>query len=252
MKFPRFTARLYEQLVKDALRQSFVKLDPKVQWANPVMFLVWLGALFTFCVGVASLLGLSSEPAGLAFAVSGWLWFTLLFANFAEALAEGRAHSQAASLRNLRKSTPARIVKSAVNELQYAYTTDTAVLSDYIGYAVSAYDTDYIPEFEYAAQAAVDEGAGTIYVCAGDYGWHIIYVTATFDTAGGAVYGGDVNWTAEYVLKEGTFQNLYYNWIKDSTLSDVTSARRSVINQQFGGDDTVTTYEDTYKDLLGL
>lgn len=113
MKFPRFTARLYEQLVKDALRQSFVKLDPKVQWANPVMFLVWLGALFTLCVGVASLLGLSSEPAGLAFAVSGWLWFTLLFANFAEALAEGRAHSQAASLRNLRKSTPARIVNAS-------------------------------------------------------------------------------------------------------------------------------------------
>lgn len=113
MKFPRFTARLYEQLVKDALRQSFVKLDPRVQWANPVMFLVWLGALFTFCVGVASLLGLSSEPAGLAFAVSGWLWFTLLFANFAEALAEGRAHSQAASLRNLRKSTPARIVNAS-------------------------------------------------------------------------------------------------------------------------------------------
>lgn len=113
MKFPRFTARLYEQLVKDALRQSFVKLDPKVQWANPVMFLVWLGALFTFCVGVASLLGLSSEPAGLAFAVSGWLWFTQLFANFAEALAEGRAHSQAASLRNLRKSTPARIVNAS-------------------------------------------------------------------------------------------------------------------------------------------
>lgn len=113
MKFPRFTARLYEQLVKDALRQSFVKLDPKVQWANPVMFLVWLGALFTFCEGVASLLGLSSEPAGLAFAVSGWLWFTLLFANFAEALAEGRAHSQAASLRNLRKSTPARIVNAS-------------------------------------------------------------------------------------------------------------------------------------------
>ena len=150
------------------------------------------------------------------------------------------------------KDSAAYKAMSAVNELQYAYTTDTAVLSDYIGYAVSAYDTDYIPEFEYAAQAAVDEGAGTIYVCAGDYGWHIIYVTATFDTAGGAVYGDDVNWTTEYVLKEGTFQNLYYNWIKDSTLSDVTSARRSVINQQFGGDDTVTTYEDTYKDLLGL
>lgn len=113
MKFPRFTARLYEQLVKDALKQSFVKLDPRVLWANPVMFLVWLGALFTFAVGVASLLGLSKEPAGLAFAVSGWLWFTVLFANFAEALAEGRAHSQAASLRNLRKSTPARIVNAS-------------------------------------------------------------------------------------------------------------------------------------------
>ena len=113
MKFPRFTARLYEELLKDALKQSFVKLHPRVQWANPVMFLVWLGALFTFAVGVASLLGLSEEPAGLAFAVSGWLWFTVLFANFAEALAEGRAHAQAASLKNLRKSTPARIVNAS-------------------------------------------------------------------------------------------------------------------------------------------
>ena len=113
MKFPRFTARLYEELLKDALRQSFVKLHPRVQWANPVMFLVWLGALFTFAVGVASLLGLSEEPAGLAFAVSGWLWFTVLFANFAEALAEGRAHAQAASLKNLRQSTPARIVNAS-------------------------------------------------------------------------------------------------------------------------------------------
>lgn len=113
MKFPRFTARLYEELLKDALKQSFVKLHPRVQWANPVMFLVWLGALFTFAVGVASLLGLSEEPAGLAFAVSGWLWFTVLFANFAEALAEGRAHAQAASLKNLRQSTPARIVNAS-------------------------------------------------------------------------------------------------------------------------------------------
>ena len=113
MKFPRFTARLYEELLKDALKQSFMKLHPRVQWANPVMFLVWLGALFTFAVGVASLLGLSEEPAGLAFAVSGWLWFTVLFANFAEALAEGRAHAQAASLKNLRQSTPARIVNAS-------------------------------------------------------------------------------------------------------------------------------------------
>lgn len=145
---------------------------------------------------------------------------------------------------------------SAVNELQFAYTTDTSVLSQYIGYSVSAFTTSYVPEFEYAAQQAVNEGPGTVYVCAADYGWHIIYVTATYpvgsaDGEGGAVYG-DLEWTAEYVLKEGTFQNLYYNWIKDSTLSSVTTNRRAVINELFGGDATVTRHEDAYRDLLEL
>lgn len=150
------------------------------------------------------------------------------------------------------KTSDAYKAMSAVNELQYAYTTDTSVLSQYIGYTVSAYDTDYIPEFEYAAQEAVEKGPGTVYVCAGDYGWHIIYVTATFDTAGGAVYGDNIDWTAEYVLKDGTFQNLYYTWIKDSVLTNVSTNRRSVINELFGGSKTVTLYEDTYKDLLEL
>ena len=141
---------------------------------------------------------------------------------------------------------------SAVNELQFAYTTDTSILSNYIGYSISAYETSYIPEFEYAAQTAISEGAGTIYVCAGDYGWHVIYVTATFDTAGGAVYGEDIAWTADEVLTEGTFQNLYYTWIKDSTLTNVTTNRRSVINERFGGDSTITKYEDAYRDLLEI
>lgn len=141
---------------------------------------------------------------------------------------------------------------SAVNELQFAYTTDTSILSNYIGYSISAYETKYIPEFEYAAQTAISEGAGTIYVCAGDYGWHVIYVTATFDTAGGAVYGEDIAWTADEVLTEGTFQNLYYTWIKDSTLTNVTTNRRSVINERFGGDSTITKYEDAYRDLLEI
>lgn len=141
---------------------------------------------------------------------------------------------------------------SAVNELQFAYTTDTGILSNYIGYSISAYETKYIPEFEYAAQTAINEGAGTIYVCAGDYGWHVIYVTATFDTAGGAVYGEDIAWTADEVLTEGTFQNLYYTWIKDSTLTNVTTNRRSVINERFGGDSTITKYEDAYRDLLEI
>ena len=75
------------------------------------------------------------------------------------------------------KDSAAYKAMSAVNELQYAYTTDTAVLSDYIGYAVSAYDTDYIPEFEYAAQEAIAQGTGTVYVVLTDYGWHVIYVS---------------------------------------------------------------------------
>ena len=140
---------------------------------------------------------------------------------------------------------------SAVNELQYAYTTDTGVLSEYIGYSVSAFDTSYIPEFEYAAQKAVEEGAGTFYVCAGDYGWHIIYVTATFDVQGGAVMGENVDWAAASVNQDGTFQNLYYNWIKDTTLSNITTNRRTLIIDAFGGS-TITLYKDAYSDLLEL
>lgn len=140
---------------------------------------------------------------------------------------------------------------SAVNELQYAYTTDTGVLSEYIGYSVSAYDTNYIKEFEYAAKQAIAEGAGTYYVCAGDYGWHLIYVTATFDIKGGAVMGEQVDWTEASVKAEGTFQNLYYNWIKDTVLSNITTNRRTLIIDAFGGS-TITLYEDAYKDLLEL
>ena len=91
---------------------------------------------------------------------------------------------------------------SAVNELQFAYTTDTSVLSQYVGYSVSAYDTNYIKEFEYAAKLAVSKGAGNFAVCAGDYGWHLVYVTYAFGGAGGEVYSP--NW-AENVDKEGTF-----------------------------------------------
>lgn len=140
---------------------------------------------------------------------------------------------------------------AAVNELQYAYTTDTGVLSQYIGYSVSAYDTSYIKEFEYAAKEAVANGVGSYTVCAGDYGWHLIYVTDTFATEGGEVYAGAV-WTKERIETEGTFENLFYNWLKDSVLSNATSGRRSYIIERFGGDVTVTLYQNTYQDLLDL
>lgn len=140
---------------------------------------------------------------------------------------------------------------AAVNELQYAYTTDTGVLNQYIGYSVDAGDTNYIKEFEHAAHAAISKGAGNFTVCAGDYGWHLIYVTYTFDAKGGAQYSPD--WTKENIIeKEGTFENLFYEWVKSNDIADISTTRRTQIITEFKNDDTVVTYENRYKDLLQL
>ncbi len=141
-------------------------------------------------------------------------------------------------------------VMSAVNELQYAYTTDTSVLSQYIGYSVSAYDTSYIKEFEYAAQRALRMGVGAFKVCAGDYGWHLIYVTDTFDVEGGEVYKG-LSWTKDRVEAEGTFENRFYNWVKDSAISKETGKKRSEVVKAYNNDESVTINKKTYKDLAG-
>lgn len=138
-------------------------------------------------------------------------------------------------------------VMSAVNELQYAYTTDTGVLSQYIGYSVSAYETSYIKEFEYAAQQALKMGVGAFKVCAGDYGWHLIYVTDAFSFKGGNVY--EPVFSKTRVETEGTFENSFYNWVKDSVLSDEENKMRSEILKKFNNDDAVTINEKAYKDL---
>jgi K+-transporting ATPase ATPase B chain len=88
-------------LVKPALADAFRKLDPRVQWRNPVMFVVYVGSAFTTALAAA-------HPDAFTVAVALWLWFTVLFANFAEALAEGRSKAQAASLRGLKKKTWAK------------------------------------------------------------------------------------------------------------------------------------------------
>ncbi|MBI5268073.1 MAG: potassium-transporting ATPase subunit KdpB [Burkholderiales bacterium] len=92
-----FDPRLVKPAVVDALR----KLDPRVQWRNPVMFVVYVGSAFTTALAFA-------RPEVFTLAVALWLWFTVLFANFAEALAEGRSKAQAASLRGLKKKTWAK------------------------------------------------------------------------------------------------------------------------------------------------
>lgn len=139
---------------------------------------------------------------------------------------------------------------SAVNELQYAYTTDAGILSKYVGYSVSAYSTSYIKEFEYAAQQALRMGVGSFKVCAGDYGWHLIYVTDTFECAGGASY--TPVFTKENVEKEGTFENRFYEWIKESDLTSEATLKRSEIVRNLVNDDTVKTDKNVYKDLSEL
>ena len=98
-------------LLKPAIVASFAKLSPRVQWRNPVMFVVYIGSILTTLLGLQALQGNSDTPASFIFAVSVWLWFTVLFANFAESLAEGRSKAQAASLRGLKKSTWAKKLK---------------------------------------------------------------------------------------------------------------------------------------------
>src|SRR5450830_1919827 len=95
-------------LVMPAIKASFIKLDPRVQWRNPVMFVVYIGSILTTLLGLQALQGKGEASVGFIFAVALWLWFTVLFANFAEALAEGRSKAQAASLRTLKKSTWAK------------------------------------------------------------------------------------------------------------------------------------------------
>ncbi len=103
-KFSMFDAGLLRPALADALR----KLHPAVQLRSPVMFVVYAGAIITSLLYVQALLGQGEAPAGFILATAIWLWFTVLFANFAEAMAEGRSKAQAASLRSLKQMVMAK------------------------------------------------------------------------------------------------------------------------------------------------
>ena len=104
-------------LLKPAIVASFTKLSPRVQWRNPVMFVVYIGSILTTLLGLQALQGAGEAKPGFIFAIALWLWFTVLFANFAEALAEGRSKAQAASLRGLKKSTWAKKYTDASSQI---------------------------------------------------------------------------------------------------------------------------------------
>ncbi|MFY3431620.1 potassium-transporting ATPase subunit KdpB [Achromobacter mucicolens] len=98
-------------LVGPALLDSLRKLSPAAQVKNPVMFVVYVCSLLTTVLWIMALGGQAEAPAGFILGIAVWLWFTVLFANFAEALAEGRGKQQAATLRGLRTTIDAHLLK---------------------------------------------------------------------------------------------------------------------------------------------
>jgi len=95
-------------LIGPAIIDAFKKLNPRAQWRSPVMFVVYVGSIITSLLFIQSLGGKGEAQPGFIFAISLWLWFTVLFANFAESLAEGRSKAQAASLRDLKQNSFAK------------------------------------------------------------------------------------------------------------------------------------------------
>lgn len=95
-------------VIRHAWRDAIFKLDPRHQVKNPVMFIVWTGSILTTLLFVQALAGTGEAPTWFILSISVWLWFTVLFANFAEAMAEGRGKAQADSLRRARRELTAK------------------------------------------------------------------------------------------------------------------------------------------------
>jgi K+-transporting ATPase ATPase B chain len=96
------------KLIGPAMVEALKKLDPRIQWRNPVMFVVYVGTLVTAALYLQALGGKGEASTAFILAITVWLAFTVLFANFAEALAEGRSRAQAAALRGMRQTVVAR------------------------------------------------------------------------------------------------------------------------------------------------
>src|SRR5512146_308083 len=148
------------RIMKRALVESLKKLDPRTLWRNPVMFCVEIASSITLITFLMSLTGKSPEPAWFTGLVSVWLWLTVIFATFSEALAEGRGKARAASLRKTRTEVMAKRLKKP--EFDSAFETVPANLlrkDDYIlveAHEMIAGDGDVV-----AGAALVNEAAIT-------------------------------------------------------------------------------------------
>src|ERR1700730_11595412 len=141
-------------LLVPAVVDSFRKLDPRVQWRNPVMFVVYVGAILTTALWIQALVGRGEAPGWFILNVAIWLWFTLLFANLAEALAEGRSKAQAAALRGLKQTVMAKRLAEPTDRSR-----STPVRASELrrGDVVLVEAGDYVP-----ADGEVREGAASV------------------------------------------------------------------------------------------
>src|SRR6266852_1185465 len=147
-------------IVRRAIVDSFVKLDPRHQVKNPVMFVVEVGSVLTTLLFLQALVGYGEAPAGFILAVSFWLWFTVVFANFAETMAECRGKAPADTLRRSRRDVQAKKLARPQRGAQFA-TVSAATLRQ--GDAVLVEAGEFVPSDGEVIEgiASVDESAIT-------------------------------------------------------------------------------------------
>ena len=121
-----------QSLLKNAIPEAFKKLHPAVQWRSPVMFIVYLGSIFSSILGIYAV-ATGQAQSGFTVSIALWLWFTIVFANFAEAYAEGRSKAQSDALKGLKKSTDARLLEGGqVNGAQTIVSSDSLRAGDVV------------------------------------------------------------------------------------------------------------------------
>jgi potassium-transporting ATPase ATP-binding subunit len=141
-------------IVKQAIVDSFRKLTPQRQVRNPVMFVVYVGSVLTTLLWLHAVVGQGEAPSWFIFWVSVWLWFTVLFASFAEAMAEGRGKAQAASLRKARRELQAKRLPRPDRGAKYEVVSASTLRK---GQVVLVEAGDFIP-----ADGTVSEGVASV------------------------------------------------------------------------------------------
>ncbi len=155
-KHSTFRRELYQRAILD----SFVKLNPRRMVRNPVMFVVEVGSLLTTALWIQALFGKGEAPAIFIGAVALWLWFTVLFANFSEAVAEGRGKAQAEALRKTRQTTQAKKLPRPDRQAKYELVASTALHKNDL-FLVEAGDILPVDGEIVEGIASVDESAVT-------------------------------------------------------------------------------------------